>query len=162
MPTIIKPDPSRFGYGPFNKPPFGLKTILPNLCREAMAKSIIFDIRELPAGQYSFPYHYHRNAEEVMYIISGSLTLRTAKGTQIADAGDVLHFESGETGAHQFFNHTGNSCTYFDVKTFHGLDVVVYPDSGKIMVSQYNEVFDRKSQVGYFDGEEHIADKWPH
>lgn len=160
MPTIIKPDHRDFGYGPFNKPPFGLLTLLPNLCKQAGAKNLIFDIRKLPPGQYSFPYHYHRNAEEVMYVIAGSMTLRTKDGIRPASRGDILHFETGESGAHQFFNHTGESCTYFDVKTLNGIDIVVYPDSGKLMISQYNEVFNTTGQIGYFEGEDHIAEKW--
>jgi uncharacterized cupin superfamily protein len=160
MPTIITPEEHRFGYGPFNKPPFGLLTLLPNLGKQAGAKNLVFDIRMLPAGAYSFPYHYHRNAEEVMYIVDGSMTLRTNEGIRPVSKGDVLHFETGESGAHQFFNHTAEPCRYFDVKTLSGIDVVVYPDSGKVMISQYNEVYDMAKQVGYFEGEEGVAERW--
>ncbi len=160
MPTIFKPDQFEFKQGPFNKTPFGLLTLMPNLCRQVDAGRLIFDIRKLPPGEYSFPYHYHRNAEEVMYIISGSMTLRSPQGFQIVNEGEVIFFETEEGGAHQFFNPTGNPCTYFDVKTFYGMDVVVYPDSGKLMISQYNEVFEHEKQADYFKGEENVADKW--
>jgi uncharacterized cupin superfamily protein len=160
MPSIFKPDEHELGCGPFNKPPFGLLTILPNLCKQAGSKNLFFDIRKLPPGQYSFPFHYHRNAEETMYIISGSMTVRTVGGTKVVGQGDVLYFETGEKGSHQFFNHTNESCTYFDVKTFFGLDVVVYPDSGKLMISQYNEVFEKNAAAEYFKGEETVAETW--
>jgi uncharacterized cupin superfamily protein len=160
MPKLFTSDELDFGNGPFNKTPFGLLTILPNLCKQVDSKHLIFDIRKLPPGEYSFPYHYHRNAEEAMCIISGAMTIRTAQGFQGAGQGDVLFFETGESGAHQFFNHTDTPCTYFDVKTFYGMDVVVYPDSGKIMISQYNEVFEKEGHIDYFRGEERIAERW--
>jgi uncharacterized cupin superfamily protein len=160
MPTIFKPEMLQLTQGPFNKPPFGLLTAMPYLCKQASANKLIFDIRRLPPGQYSFPYHYHRNAEEVMFIIEGSMKLRIQRGFEIVNKGEILFFETGESGAHQFFNHTGKPCTYFDVKTYHGMDVVVYPDSGKVMISQYDEVFEFGKQAEYFKDEENVGEKW--
>lgn len=161
MPTIFKPDNLEFGLGPFNKPPFGLLSAIPNLCKQVGSKNLTFDVRKLPPGEYSFPYHYHRNAEEVIIIISGSMTLRSLLGFQILVPGEIIFFETEENGAHQFYNHTDDHCTYFDVKTICGMDVVVYPDSGKVMISQYNEIYDQKNgQVDYFKGEENVAEKW--
>lgn len=148
------------GSSPFNKPPFDLQTILPSLGKQAHAKNLIFDIRTLPPSSFSFPFHYHRNAEETMYIISGTLSVRTSSGFFTATEGDVLFFETGESGAHQFYNHTNQPCRYFDVKIFIGMDVVVYPDSGKIMISQYNEAFELSSKVDYHTGEMNVAEKW--
>jgi len=161
MSTILKPDELGLGYAPFNKPPFGLLTVLPNLHKQANAKNIVFDIRKLPPGEYSFPYHYHRAAEEVMYIISGSMKLRSTRGIQVISEGEVVHFETGENGAHQFFNHTKDLCTYFDVRVSLGIDIVVYPDSDKLMISQFNEVFEQKDTgTEYFKGELDIDKKW--
>ena len=160
MPQIFKPGNESFNLGPYNKSPFGLLTRQPGLSRESEAKHLVYDVRKLPPGEFSFPYHYHRSAEEVMYIISGGMTLRTADGFAPVGEGDVIAFETGESGAHQFYNHTGEPCTYLDVKTYYDLDVVVYPDSGKVMVSRYNEVFERESQVGYFDREDKVREVW--
>jgi hypothetical protein len=45
---------------------------------------------------------------------------------------------------------------------FIGFDVCEYPDSNKInlMQSKSDEIFDKSSQVNYFDGEENVHDKW--
>jgi uncharacterized cupin superfamily protein len=114
----------------------------------------------LNPGQYSFPYHFHRNAEELMMITSGSMTLRCPDGFEIIEKGDIVFIEMGETGAHQFFNHTDKPCTYLDIRTLIGIDVVEYPDSGKINVLPAYEVFEKNSKVNYFKGEENISDKW--
>lgn len=160
MPKIITPHEYSFSSSQFNAPPFGLLTVLPNLFREIDSKHLIFDIRTLPAGEYSFPYHYHRNAEEIMFVIEGEMTARTGKGFESLKKGDLFFCETGETGAHQFFNHSSENCTYLDVKTFFGMDVVVYPDSDKIMISQYNEAFRKDSVVDYFEGEGKVAERW--
>ncbi|MBN1600679.1 MAG: cupin domain-containing protein [Chitinispirillaceae bacterium] len=160
MPKIFHSNELNFASGPFNREPFGLLTALPYLCKQADSRHLVFDIRKLPPGEYSFPYHYHRSAEEAMYIICGSMTVRTKNGFQIVNTGDVLFFETGEQGAHQFLNHTSDACTYFDVKTFYELDIVVYPDSDKLMISKYNEVFNIRDQEEYFSGEADITNVW--
>jgi uncharacterized cupin superfamily protein len=160
MPTIFKPEELEFNRDKFNSDHFNLLTILPNLCKKVDAKHFVFDIRRLNPGCYSFPYHYHRNAEELMMIISGSMAIRTPKGFQILQQGEIVFMEMGESGAHQFYNHTEAPCSYLDVKSFKGLDIVEYLDSGKIRISPYNEVFYKNSQVEYLKGEDNYKGAW--
>ncbi len=40
-------------------------------------ENLNFDLRQLAPGKYSAPYHFHRHAEELFMMISGSTTLRT-------------------------------------------------------------------------------------
>jgi uncharacterized cupin superfamily protein len=136
--------------------PFKIQTAFPELSALSDSKHLVFDIRLLNPGQYSFPYHFHRNAEELIMILSGSLTLRTPEGLRILNKGDLVFFEMGETGAHQFYNHESIPSTYLDIKTVVGLDVCEYPDSGKINISPYHEIFDKDSQIDYFKGEEKV------
>jgi len=119
-----------------------------------------FDLRQLNPEQYSAPYHFHRYAEELFMIISGSATLRTPTGLDIVNAGDLMFFEIGETGAHQLFNHTTEPCTYLDIRTFIGHDVAEYPDSNKIFLAPSRDIFKKDSTVNYFEGEENIKKKW--
>jgi uncharacterized cupin superfamily protein len=160
MPTIFKPDELEFKRDKFNSDKFDLLTILPNLGKTVQAQHLVFDVRKLNPGCYSFPYHYHRNAEEVMMIISGSMAIRSPDGFQVLRQGEIVFMEQGESGAHQFHNHTQAPCTYLDVKSFSGLDVVEYPDSGKILISPYGEIYEKDSQVHYFKGEESSTSIW--
>ena len=123
-------------------------------------QNLNFDLRQLNPGQYSAPYHFHRFAEELFMIISGSATLRTPNGLEIVNAGDLIFFEMGETGAHQLYNHTTGTCVYLDVRTFIGYDVAEYPDSNKIFLAPSYEIFNKGTQVNYFEGEENIKEKW--
>ncbi|MFV0483541.1 MAG: hypothetical protein ACK5MG_05540, partial [Bacteroidales bacterium] len=92
--------------------------------------------------------------------ISGSATLRTPKGLEEVKGGDLIFFEKGESGAHQLYNHTQEPCTYLDIRTFIGHDIAEYPDSDKIFIVPSYEIFKKDSQVGYFEGEENVKEKW--
>jgi len=123
-------------------------------------QNLNFDIRQLSPGQYSAPYHFHRYAEELFMIISGTATLRTSDGLEVVNAGDLIFFEIGETGAHQLFNHSEEPCTYLDIRTYIGYDVAEYPDSNKIFMAPSYEIFNKDTKVNYFEGEEDIQAKW--
>lgn len=133
----------------------------PRFAKMAESKYLQFDIRSLEPGRFSFPYHFHRAAEELFYIISGKATLRSPEGFRKIGQGDLLFFEEGPEGAHQLYNHGDISCVYLDIRTMNGIDVCEYPDSGKINILPYMEVFDGKSKVDYYQGEENVAGHWP-
>jgi uncharacterized cupin superfamily protein len=160
MATIFKHDKIEFKEDPNKIDNYRLFTASPRLASIANSKNLIFDLRLLNPGQFSFPYHFHRNAEELMVIIAGSMTLRSPSGFEIIGQGDIVFIEMGETGAHQFYNHTTLPCTYLDIRTLYGIDVVEYPDSGKINVLPAYEIFEKNSRVNYFKGEEGVREKW--
>ena len=86
--------------------------------------------------------------------------MRTPQGIETVHSGDIIFFESGETGAHQLYNHTDEPCTFLDIRTYIGHDICEYPDSNKIIVVPNGETFKRDEQHGYFEGEENIRDIW--
>jgi uncharacterized cupin superfamily protein len=125
------------------------------------SRHLQFDIRSLDPGKFSFPYHSHRASEELFYIISGESTLRTPDGFQKVITGDIVFFEEGPSSAHQLYNHTDSPCVYLDIRSFFGIDVTDYPDSGKINVSPFMEIFENTSKTNYYKGEENVSGKWP-
>ena len=131
-----------------------------NLGEIVGSKYIRFDVRSLDPDKYSYPYHFHRAAEELFIILSGEATLRTPQGFEKVAKGDMLFFEEGPTGAHQLHNHTALPCVYVDIRTVHGIDVCEYPDSGKVNILPQRDIFEASSKVDYFTGEENVADKW--
>jgi uncharacterized cupin superfamily protein len=86
--------------------------------------------------------------------------MRTQDGLEIITNGDIVFFEMGETGAHQFFNHGEEPCIYLDVRTFIGFDICEYPDSEKILIAPSFEIFNKESTLDYFEGEKNILEKW--
>jgi uncharacterized cupin superfamily protein len=160
MAAILKSDQREFQENPDKIDPYRLFTDSSRIKKEIKPENLNFDLRQLNPGQYSTPYHFHRYAEELFMIISGSATLRTPHGLEIVNGGDLIFFEKGETGAHQLYNHTTDTCIYLDIRTYLGYDVAEYPDSNKILLAPSFEIFNKNSQTGYFDGEEHINDRW--
>ena len=72
----------------------------PKLAEIAKSKHLQFDIRSLDPGKYSYPYHFHRNAEELFVILSGKVMLRTPDEFVELCEGDIVFFEIGSNGAH--------------------------------------------------------------
>ncbi len=160
MATILKSNQRKFEEEANKIDNFRLFSDVSKKEKGIKSQNLNFDLRQLNPGQYSAPYHFHRYAEELFMIISGSVTLRTPTGLEVVDSGDLMFFEMGETGAHQLYNHTTEVCVYLDVRTYIGYDVCGYPDSNKILLAPSFEIFDRDSQLNYFEGEENIQDKW--
>ncbi|MNN99511.1 hypothetical protein D3C81_2191720 [compost metagenome] len=71
-----------------------------------------------------------------------------------------MFFETGPEGAHQLFNHTEAPCKYLDLRTNNGLDVAEYPDSGKINILPYEELYQAEDRVDYYKGEDKTREKW--
>ena len=160
MTKIINPDILEYKKDSSALESFDLLTLLPRLSKTVDSKHLVFDLRKLESGKYSFPYHFHHNSEELIMIVSGSMTIRTPKGLEIANKGQLVFFEIGESGTHQFYNHDTIPCVYLDIKTAIGIDVCEYPDSGKINISPFNETFEKESQVDYNKGEENVQLIW--
>ena len=160
MATILRGKNSEFTEDPNKIDNFRLYSDVSRKKNGVIPKNLNFDLRLLNPGQFSAPYHFHRFAEELFFVISGSMTLRTPNGFEIVSTGDLIFFEMGESGAHQFYNHTSEPCTYLDVRTYIGYDVCEYPDSGKILLAPSFEIFKKESQTTYFEGKEDVLEKW--
>lgn len=160
MPTVFHPNVLAFVNDPSALKAFDLLTLSPRLSSVAGSKHMVFDIRKLNPGKYSFPYHFHLNAEELIMVMAGSMTIRSPKGFEVISSGQIAFFEMGESSAHQFYNHSSEPCTYLDIRTTIGIDICEYPDSGKINISPFNEIFEKSSQVDYNKGEENVSEIW--
>jgi uncharacterized cupin superfamily protein len=160
MATILKSVQREFKEDPNKIDNFRLLSDVSRIRKGLKPQNLNFDIRQLNQGQFSAPYHFHRFAEELFMVISGSMTLRSPQGFELVSGGDLIFFEMGESGAHQFYNHTDEPCIYLDIRTYLGYDVCEYPDSDKILIAPTFEIFKKNSQSLYFEGEKDIVDKW--
>lgn len=122
---------------------------------ELGAQQIGGSVYELPAGQKSFPYHWHHGMEEMLIVLTGEPTLRTPDGEQRLARGDVVAFPRGPEGAHQVRNETDEPVRYLMLSTMVDYEVAVYPDSDKVGVrsKELRLMVRPESSVDYFDGE---------
>jgi uncharacterized cupin superfamily protein len=119
---------------------------------------------ELPAGEKSWPYHYHTGNEEALYVLSGSGTLRLAGETYELAASDYVMLPADESGAHRVVNDTDDPLRYLAISTMNDPDVTVYPDMEKVGVfagsppggrgeRTVSGYYETDSEVGYWADE---------
>jgi uncharacterized cupin superfamily protein len=120
---------------------------------EIGASTIGGGVYELPAGERTFPYHYHHGVEEWLIVVDGTPLLRTPDGTRELRVGDVVCFPMGADGAHGV---TGPGRVLI-VSTGGRPSIAVYPDSDKIgpRSGEPDDTanFRRTDSVDYWDGE---------
>ncbi len=113
---------------------------------------------ELPAGKKSFPLHRHLVTEEALYVVSGTAKVRTPEGQTEIGPGDFVSFPAGGL-AHQLINDGTEPLLYLGISASMGVDVVEYPESGKIAcaVGKYptakRHLFREAGQPDYLEGE---------
>lgn len=113
-------------------------------------------IEELAPGKQSSPAHYHIFEEEHVYILEGALTVRIGADTHDMKAGDYVCFPAGQKAGHCLINNSGAICRYVIVGERNPNEVVVYIDSGKVLVRALGRraIFDLAATRGYWDGED--------
>lgn len=121
---------------------------------DALAAAMIGgSVYELPAGERSFPYHFHHGVEEWLIVVDGAPTVRTPAGTRTLGPGDVVCFPSGAAGAHDVLGPG----RVLILSTGSPTSVSVYPDSDKLGTRPPDRAdwlnFRRAQAVDYWDGE---------
>ena len=106
-------------------------------------------IYELPAGERTYPYHFHHGMEEWLIVLSGSPTLRGPEGERVLRGGDVVCFPTGPEGAHQV---TGPGSILI-LSASRVPESIEYPDSGKVGVTPPRAIFRLEDTVDYWEGE---------
>ncbi|MCP3098369.1 cupin domain-containing protein [Myxococcus sp. K15C18031901] len=92
-------------------------------------------LMELPPGKHAWPLHYHLANEEAYFILSGSGRLRLGETSLPVKAGDYVALPAGAGTAHQLINDGDAPLRYLAFSTMLEPDVMVYPDSRKVVVT---------------------------
>ena len=91
-------------------------------------------VAELPPGARAWPYHWEAGQEEWLFVVAGTVTVRTPDGSHCASAGEVLCFPVGPEGAHELSNMSDASCRVVLVSNRSATNVVAFPDEGRVGV----------------------------
>ncbi len=111
---------------------------------------------EVPPGAASSPLHVHHANEEMIVVLAGRPTLRTADGSEELAPGDVVPCLRGRGGAHRVENRSESPARVLIVSTMVTPDVVEHPDSDKIAAWTDEDTgftFRKQDAVGQFEGE---------
>jgi uncharacterized cupin superfamily protein len=77
-------------------------------------------------------FHYHVQREELLIVLSGRPTLRTATGTEELAKGDVVAFPRGERGAHGYRNGSEEPVRLLMISEMNAPNISVYPDTNQV------------------------------
>ncbi|AYM66194.1 cupin domain-containing protein [Agrobacterium fabrum] len=89
----------------------------------------------LAPGKRAFPFHNHRNNEEMFIILEGCGEVRIGDETFPIKAHDMISCPAGDPKtAHQICNTSGEILRYVAISTMHATDIVEYPDSGRFRI----------------------------
>jgi uncharacterized cupin superfamily protein len=99
--------------------------------QEAGAAQLGMSVYEFAPGQ-GMVFHYHVQREEMVVVLSGSLSIRTAAGWREAAEGDVVAFPRGETGVHGYENRSGQPVRALVISEMTAPNVSVYPDTNEV------------------------------
>jgi len=83
---------------------------------------------ELPPGCWSSQRHWHSHEDELVYVVSGELTLVTDAGEQRLGPGMIAGFPAGDANGHHLINRSGAPATYLEIGTRIAEDGAVYSD----------------------------------
>lgn len=79
-------------------------------------------------------FHYHVQREELLIVLDGRLSLRTAVGWEELPEGEVVAFPRGERGAHGYRNDSSEPVRLLMISEMDGPNISVYPDTNQIGV----------------------------
>jgi uncharacterized cupin superfamily protein len=105
------------------------------VAERAGAEHLGASVYELEPGDETV-FHYHVQREELLIVLSGEVSLRTATGWEQLPPGEVVAFPRGERGAHGFRNNSDQRVRVLMISEMTGPNISVYPD---------------RNQVGIFD-----------
>jgi uncharacterized cupin superfamily protein len=101
---------------------------------QAGAQELAANVYELDPGAVGSPLHVHHANEELLLVLTGTLSLRGPDGTQRLPAGAVVAFPRGQSGAHSLVNRSDAPVRYLVVSTTNRPDVVQYTDTAATLV----------------------------
>lgn len=100
---------------------------------DAGAEHLGASVYELRPGE-EMVFHYHVQREELLIVLGGPLSLRTAVGWEELREGEVVAFPRGERGAHGYRNDGDEPVRVLMISEMHGPNISVYPDTNQIGV----------------------------
>ena len=101
------------------------------LAEQAGAEHLGMSLYEFAPGQ-GMVFHYHVQREELLIVLNGRVSLRTADGWEELPEGEVVAFPRGERGAHAYENRSDAPVRVLVVSEQNAPNVSVYPDSNEV------------------------------
>ena len=126
------------------------------LAEQAGAEHLGLTVYELPPGT-GMHFHYHLQREELLVVLEGTLTVRTADGWEDVPEGEVRAFPRGERGAHGYENRTDSPVRLLMFSEQNAPNVSVYPDASQVGIYDVAKPGERRFG-GLFNLDDAVSD----
>jgi uncharacterized cupin superfamily protein len=138
------------------------------LGEQAGCEHLGMSLYELAPGE-EMVFHYHVQREELLIVLTGPLTLRTAVGREELPEGEVVAFPRGERGAHGYRNDTEGPVRLLMISEMNAPNISVYPDTNQVGIfdagrraeRRFGALFDLANAVGDYGGSAQIVPPAP-
>jgi uncharacterized cupin superfamily protein len=107
------------------------------LGRQAGSRALGASLFEVAPGGVTFPLHAHLTNEELLLVLAGRPTLRTADAERELAQGEVVAFPAGREGAHRVENRTDEPVRLVLVSTMLAPEVNLMLEDGTAWVRDY-------------------------
>ena len=124
------------------------------------ATKLGLSIDTVAPGMRVCPYHFHYAQEEAFVVLEGEGTLRVAGEMLALGVGDVVFIPPGPEYPHQIINTSDAPLKYLSISTRDSPEVVVYPDSGKVLATALPPAGSGLPPFGRMHREEDDLDYW--
>ena len=126
------------------------------VAERAGAERLGASLYELQPGE-EMVFHYHVQREELLIVLEGRLSLRSAAGWEQLREGDVVAFPRGERGAHGYRNDGDMAVRVLMISEMNGPNITVYPDANQIGIFDAGRRSERRFGA-LFDVADAVAD----
>ena len=101
------------------------------VAERAGAEHLGASMYELQPGE-EMVFHYHVQREELLIVLHGRLSLRSADGWEELPVGEVVAFPRGERGAHAYRNDRDEPVRLLMISEMNAPNISVYPDTNQV------------------------------
>jgi uncharacterized cupin superfamily protein len=92
------------------------------------------NLTTLKPGAASALRHWHRNEDELVYVLQGELVLIEDGGETLLRAGDAAGFKADNPDGHHLVNRSGRDSVYLEIGTRSKDERVEYPDDDLLVI----------------------------
>src|SRR6476620_9035318 len=129
------------------------------LGEQAGTEHLGMSLYQIPPGD-GIVFHYHFQREELLIVLSGRVSLRTAEGWKDVPEGEVVAFPRGERGAHGFENRSDQPVRVLVISEQNAPNIIVYPDTNEVAIidaaqaseSRFGALFNVSEAVSDYGG----------
>jgi len=126
------------------------------VAERAGAEHLGASLYELQPGE-EMVFHYHVQREELLIVLEGRLSLRSAEGWEELPQGEVVAFPRGERGAHGYRNDGDSPVRVLVISEMTGPNISVYPDTNQVGVFDAGRRSERRFGA-LFDVDDAVSD----